>query len=134
MKITDRNAYIQNRIESAYKMLDAARVLADNNYWNSAVNRLYYSVFYAVNAILVKNAIITKSHSGVKSQFSLHFIKTGKLDKKYGKLLAELYDWRQKGDYENLYDYDAESVLPLFDLVLDMIERIDKEIKTSIPR
>ena len=132
MKPADIEAYIQNRIETAYKTLDAAKVLAENGFWNSAVNRLYYSVFYAVNAILVKNGIITQSHSGVKSQFSLHFIKTGKLDKKYGKLLAELYDWRQKGDYVNLFDYDSESVLPLFDLVIDMIEQIEKETKNTL--
>lgn len=129
MKPDDRQAYIDNRIESAYKTFEAAKVLAENGFWNSAVNRLYYSIFYIVNAILVKNGIIAQSHSGTKSQFSLHFIKSGKLEKKYGKLLAELYDWRQKGDYENLFEYDAESVLPLFDSVYDMIQVIEKEIK-----
>ena len=85
-----------------------------------------------MNAILVKNEIIAQSHSGVKSQFSLYFIKTGKLDKKFGKLLAELYDWRQKGDYENLYEFDSESVLPLFDSVLEMIQTIEKELKNAL--
>lgn len=131
MKSIDRDAYVKNRIETAYKTLDAAKILADNGFWNSAVNRLYYSLFYAVNAILVKNKIISQSHSGTRSQFSLYFIKTGKLDKKYGKLFAELYDWRQKGDYENLFEYDAESVFPLFDNVLEMIEHIEKEIKNN---
>ena len=128
MKPTDRDAYVQNRIETAYKTLDAAKILADNGFWNSAVNRLYYAVFYIVNAILVKNEIMTQSHSGAKSQFSFYFIKTGKIDKKYGKLLAELYDWRQKGDYENLFEFDSESVLPLFDSVKEMISVIEKEI------
>ena len=131
MKSADREAYVKNRIETAYKTLDAAKVLADNEFWNSAVNRLYYSVFYIVNAILVKNEIMTQSHSGAKSQFSLHFVKTGKLDKKYGKLLAELYDWRQKGDYENLYEFDSESVLPLFDSVKEMISAIENEIEKA---
>jgi uncharacterized protein (UPF0332 family) len=132
MKPVDRNEYIKNRIETAYKTLEAAKVLSENGFWNSAVNRLYYSVFYAVNAILVKHEIIAQSHSGVKSQFSLHFIKTGKLKKKYGKLLAELYDWRQKGDYESLYEFDSESVLPLFDSVLEMIQVIEKELKNAL--
>lgn len=132
MKPIDRDAYVQNRIETAYKTLEAAKVLTENGFWNSAVNRLYYSVFYIVNAILVKHEIITQSHSGAKSQFSLHFIKTGKLDKKYGKLLAELFDWRQKGDYENLYEFDSESVLPLLDSVLEMIQQIEKEIKNAL--
>ena len=132
MKSVDRNEYVKNRIETAHKTFEAAKVLSENGFWNSAVNRLYYSVFYAVNAILVQHEIIAQSHSGVKSQFSLHFIKTGKLEKKYGKLLAELYDWRQKGDYESLYEFDSESVLPLFDSVLEMIQVIEKELKNAL--
>lgn len=58
MKASDRDAYINNRIETAYKTFEAAKVLAENGFWNSSVNRLYYSVFYIVNAILVKNGII----------------------------------------------------------------------------
>lgn len=110
---------------------NAARVLADNGFWNSAVNRLYYAVFYAVNAILVHNEIYSSSHSGLRSQFSLHFIKTGKLEKKYGALLSELYDWRQKGDYDNIFDYDSDSVKPLFNRVLEMINEIRKDISKN---
>ena len=130
MKLIDRMEYVKNRIETANKTFEAAKVLAENGFWNSAINRLYYSLFYMVNALLVKNEIIAQSHSGTKSQFTLHFIKTGKLDKKYGKLLAELYDWRQKGDYENLFEFDSETVLPLFDSVKEMIKIIEKELST----
>jgi uncharacterized protein (UPF0332 family) len=128
----ERKEYAKYRIESAYKTFEAAKVLADREFWNSAVNRLYYSLFYSVNALLVIHNISIKSHSATKSQFSLHFIKTGKIDKKYGKLLAQLYDWRQKGDYENIFDYDSESVKPLFTPVLEMIELIDKEIQNTL--
>ena len=105
MKNEERAEYVNYRIETAYQTFEAAKVLSENGFWNSAINRLYYSLFYAVNALLVFNEIQTKSHSSTKSQFSLHFIKTGKLDKKYGRLLSELFDWRQKGDYENIFDY-----------------------------
>ena len=96
MTFEERVEYVKYRIESANKTFEAAKVLAENEFWNSAVNRLYYSIFYAVNALLVMNEIQTKSHSATKSQFSMYFIKTGKFDKKYGKLLSELFDWRQK--------------------------------------
>ena len=102
----ERKQYVKYRIDSAYKTVEAAKLLAEKGFWNSAINRLYYAIFYAVNALLVLNDIPTKSHSATKSKFSQHFIKTGKVDKKYGKLLAQLYDWRQKGDYENIFDYD----------------------------
>ena len=92
---------------------------------------MYYALFYAVNALLVANGIQTKSHSATKSQFSLHFVKTHKFDKKYGRLLSELFDWRQKGDYENILDYDSNSVKPLFEPVAEMIDLIEKEINNS---
>ena len=132
MNFDERKEYVKYRLESAYKTFEAAEILAKNGYWNSAVNRLYYSLFYAVNALLVANRIITKSHSSVKSQFSLHFVKSGKIDKKYGRLFSELYDWRQKGDYENIFDYDEESVIPLFEPVYEMIKIIEKEINNIL--
>ena len=49
---------------------------------------------------VVEPNIKTKTHSSVKSQFSLHYIKTERLDKKYGQLFNILFDLRQKGDYE----------------------------------
>jgi len=125
----ERKQYVEYRIDSAYKTVEAAKLRADRGFWNSAINRLYYAIFYAVNALLVLNDIPTKSHSATKSKFSQHFIKTGKIDKKYGKLLAQLYDWRQKGDYENIFDYDEESVKPLFKPVNEMIKIIHQEIK-----
>ncbi len=69
MTFEERVEYVKYRIESAHKTLEAAKILADNGFWNSSVNRLYY----AVNAILVFNKIETKTHSATKSQFSLHF-------------------------------------------------------------
>jgi len=132
MKNNERIEYVNYRIETAYQTFEAAKILSNNGFWNSAVNRLYYSLFYAVNALLVFNEIQTKSHSSTKSQFSLHFIKSGKLDKKYGRLLSELFDWRQKGDYENIFDYKQDAVLPLFPQVREMIEKIENEIKNAL--
>lgn len=99
-----KKRYAKYKIEAAYRTFDAARVLAENGFWNSAVNRLYYSLFYAVNALLVMNEIQTKSHSGSRAQFSNLFVKTHKFDIKYGKLYSQLFDWRQKGDYDNIFD------------------------------
>jgi uncharacterized protein (UPF0332 family) len=132
MNREETRQYVKYKIESAFQTYEAARVLAENGFWNSAINRLYYSVFYAVNALLVLHEIRTKSHSSTKSQFSLHFIKTGRFDKKYGRLLAELFDWRQKGDYELISDYDEESVMPLFAPVKEMLNRIQEEIEKSL--
>lgn len=128
----ERREYAKYRIESARRTFEAAKVLSKNGFWNSAVNRLYYAVFYAVNALLVLNEIQTKSHSATKSQFSLHFVKTGRFDKKHGRLLSELFDWRQKGDYENMFDYNSDLVKPLLEQAVEMIELIEEEINNAL--
>ena len=132
MTFAEKEEYIRYRINSAYSTFEAAKVLADNGFWNSAVNRLYYSAYYAVNSLLVLNDHRVKTHSATKSQFSLHFVKTGKFDRKFGQLLSELSDWRQKGDYDNIYDYDQVSVQPLFEPVKEMLDQIRAEIQKSI--
>jgi len=68
----------------------------------------------------------------MRTQFSKNFIKTGKLDKKYGNLLVQLYDWRQKGDYENLFDFTEDNVNQLFEPVYEMLEMIENEIKNAL--
>ena len=32
-----------------------AQILAENERWNSAINRLYYAVYYAVSALLLSS-------------------------------------------------------------------------------
>ena len=40
--------------------------------------------------------------------FGLHFIKTGKIDKKYGRWLNRLKDERENGDYDIFTSFDRE--------------------------
>jgi uncharacterized protein len=132
MKDNERLEYIKFRIDSAYETHRAAILLFENGFWNSSVNRLYYSVFYAVNALLVLNEIQPKTHSTVNNQFSQHFVKTGIFEPRFGRLLNTLYDWRQRGDYESLFLYDKESVEPLLESCLDMIKQIEVEINKNL--
>lgn len=78
------------------------------------------------------NEIDSQTNSGMRTQFSKYFIKAGKLDKKYGKLLVQLYDWRQQGDYENLFDFSEETVIQLIEPVNEMLSTIDKELKNAL--
>ena len=128
MTIDNREDYIKYRFLRAEESLDDALILAEKEKWNTVVNRLYYSCFYAVIALLLKNNIETQTHDGARTQFGLNFIKTGLIDKKYGKLYTKLFDYRQKGDYGDLYDYDEETVKPLIEPVKDFLGEIKKHI------
>jgi uncharacterized protein (UPF0332 family) len=120
--------YINYRINSAKETLEAARLLAENKHWNSAINRLYYSCFYIISALLYTYDINANSHAGLKHQFTLHFIKSGLIDKELGRVFVELFDWRQKGYYGDFYDFDKEKTMPLFNPVETLISTIESLI------
>ncbi|CAN5730054.1 HEPN domain-containing protein [soil metagenome] len=123
--------FINYRIGKAKETLRAAQVLIENNLWNSAVNRLYYACFYAVSALLEHSALTAKTHTGVKSQFFLHFVKAGKISMELGKLYADLFDGRQKGDYNDFYDFEEETVVALFQSSKELLRKIEKFINAD---
>tara|TARA_R110002012_G_scaffold232845_2_gene405737 strand:- start:38020 stop:38229 length:210 start_codon:yes stop_codon:yes gene_type:complete len=61
--------YINYRIEKSSEIYDDALLLAQNHRWNSCVNRLYYSSYYLVSALLYKNGVKAETHNGTKTQF-----------------------------------------------------------------
>lgn len=128
MTISNKDDYIKYRFHRSEETFDEALILAEKEKWNAVLNRLYYSCFYAVISLLLKNNIETQTHEGARTQFGLHFIKAGKIDKKYGKLFSKLFDLRQKGDYGDLFDFDKMVVEPLIDQVKEFVEVIKKQI------
>ncbi|MDP2887560.1 MAG: HEPN domain-containing protein [Bacteroidota bacterium] len=126
MSIENREEYINYRFQRAVESYEEALILADNKRWNAVINRLYYSCFYAVVALLLKNNIETQTHDGARTQFGLNFVKPGIVETKYGKLFSKLFDYRQKGDYGDLFDYDEALVFPLIIQVKEFIEELKR--------
>ena len=123
------NELIKYRIVRAKETFRDAQILADQERWNSAINRLYYAAYYIVTALLLSKDLKPTTHNGVKSNFSEHFVKTGIVSKDIGKIYSQLFTWRHKGDYADLFDFDEEKVLPYFEPVKDLIETIEKKLK-----
>lgn len=119
---------ITYRIARAKDTLDDAQILADRGKWNSAINRLYYAAYYAIIALLLSADLKPTTHNGAKSNFSEHFVKSGKVDKELGKIFSQLFTWRQKGDYDDLFNFQKEKVLPYFEPVKKLISEIEKLI------
>jgi uncharacterized protein (UPF0332 family) len=120
----NRDSYVAYRLEKAKETYDDAILLIKNEKWTSDVNRLYYTCYYAVSALLLSKDIITKTHSGIKSQFFLHFVKNGDIPIEMGKLYSDLFDWRHKGDYGDFFDFKKEEVKPLAQPVKNFLNLI----------
>ena len=119
-----REDYINYRISKSLEVFNDARLLADNNRWNSCVNRLYYSSFYLVSALLFKNDIKTQTHNGTRTQFNHHFVKSGIVPNPMAKLYSNLFTWRLESDYSDFLDFDSETVLRLIIEVSEFNETI----------
>lgn len=119
---------IKYRLLRARDTYEDAQILADRQKWNSTINRLYYSAYYAVMALLLFSELKPATHNGAKSNFTEHFIKTERIPKEFGKIYSQLFTWRQKGDYDDLFDFNEEKVLPYFEPVKRLIDLIDELI------
>ncbi len=91
---------LKGYIDKSKEKLRAAEILLKNEEYDDAVSRAYYSCFHAAQAVLLTEDLSADSHQGVVNLFGLHFVKTGKFDKKFGRMLVNLKDDRENGDYE----------------------------------
>jgi uncharacterized protein len=87
-------------IENAQEVLEVAQLNLDNGFYTSAVNRAYYAIFYAANAILVTKRLSQRKHSGVINAFRQYFVKTGLIAPQYSDVYGRIMGNRHTSDYE----------------------------------
>ena len=102
------------RLQRARESLGDARLLAEAKRWNPCVNRLYYACFYAVSALLAQEGMSSSKHSGVRSLFNRHFVKTGKISVDIGRIFNDLFERRQEGDYIDFVRFEPSQVYAWF--------------------
>ena len=100
------------RVERTNETLEDAHILANSERWNACVNRLYYACFYAVSALLIKKGLSSAKHSGIRSLFNLHFVKSGKIPKDLARIYNDLFERRQEGDYLDFVSFKESQVRP----------------------
>lgn len=123
--IGSKKDLINCRLSRAKDTFEDAIILAEKEKWNSAINRLYYSAYYAVMALLLNSDLKPTTHNGAKSLFSEFFVKRGIIPIESGKLYSQLFTWRQKGDYDDFFNFDKEKVTPYFEPVKGLINVIE---------
>jgi uncharacterized protein (UPF0332 family) len=126
-----RMAVVKYRLERAIKTLEEAKYMRKGNFFNAAVNRLYYACYYAVTALLLARNIEANTHSGVKTMLSFHFVRTGLLSLEDGATFSNLFDKRHSSDYDDFTYCDAALVDYLIPRSEDFINAIEKLINQS---
>lgn len=118
MSLTDdeRNAIVEYRIEKAFSALDDVRQAAAGGRWSMAANRLYYAIYHAASALLINDGYEARTHNGVITLISKHYVMSGILPKEDGRLMKKIFELRQEADYDDFIDAteaDINDYLPL---------------------
>lgn len=110
--MTDLEALSHYRIGEAEETLrDAEKMLAGDFSRRSVVNRSYYVMFYAVLALHLRfgTKLRTSKHAGVISLFDSEFVRPGRMDVKFSRMLHGIFELRLEGDYKEHTAIDLES-------------------------
>jgi len=106
---------IKREINRSRKALKAAEILYKARLNEDAISRSYYTILHAAKAVLLFEDIKVDSHGAVKKLFSLHFIKSGKLDAEYSRILREEQDDRLQAEYDVSFVPEKDQVLKRID-------------------
>lgn len=105
------NELILYRLERSKLCADEAKSALDNGFLFNAENRIYYSCFYAVTALALKNEFITSKHKQLIGWFNHYFIKPGIIPIQYGRFYKSAFDKRQESDYDDYVTFEVEEVI-----------------------
>ncbi len=92
-----------HRLSRAKEFIEEAEILFTAKSYKGANNRAYYSIFYAMRAVLALSGEDFKRHSGVIQYFQKNYIKTGIFEKKCFDIITTASRIRNASDYDDFY-------------------------------
>ena len=130
-KEKDIKEVINYWIEKSIESLNAAKDELKAGRLSFSVNRIYYSCFYIVNALLLQRGLKFRKHSGVRSAFHKHIVKTGLVEPEEGMFYDELFEARQRGDYIELVQFEKRQVTKWLEMSNKFVEKMRNLIKNT---
>ena len=100
---------MDEKVKIAFKksleLLKVSELNFNNKFYADSINRSYYAVFHAANALLIKKGIFSKKHKGTIRKFGLEYVINDSFNKEIGKFFSHIEKDREKVDYD--YSYEA---------------------------
>ncbi len=121
--------YAKRCLELAKEYLEDSKKLLELKRFRSAIDRAYYAMFHAAQAILAFKGIAPpKTHKGLRELFGKEIILKGLIEKDFGKDLTRAFELRQASTYE-VYAKFGEDVVGE---IVEKAERFVSKIKELI--
>jgi len=103
----------------------------DQGFYDFAVSRAYYAMFYAAQTLLLKDNLSFSKHSATISAFGKHFAKSGRVPVEYHRYLIEAQTSRNIGDYDIHSDLTADDASVHIDRAQQFIQHATKFLSQS---
>ena len=76
-----RNEAIKIKMQKAEAFMSEIDALFQIKFYNTLINRLYYSCFHATKALMLTKDLVSKTHSGIVSILNEKFVLENTFDK-----------------------------------------------------
>jgi len=123
---------VEHRLEKSEEALRAAQSMFDQGMLIFAMNRIYYSMYYSVQALFALQDKSFSKHGQIKGFFNREYVKSGKLSKDMGRLFNKAFEYRQKFDYVDFVTPDESMVAEYITKAQVFCDQIRKYVKTGI--
>ncbi len=114
------------RLERAKEECETAELLYKENKLLVANNRAYYSIFYAIRAILAMEKIDFKRHKDVLAYFNQNYVKTEIFPRQMGRRIIMASKVREDSDYDEKYEPSSEATVLQIATAKELIELVEK--------
>ncbi len=121
----ERITLVELEMEKSKRIFSEIEVLLNAQLWSNAASRLYYSVYHAVCALLIKDGHEATTHQGNHIVFGAYYVKTGIFPPEYGRFYIQLQTLREQSDYNCVYDVTPEELNEKIPVAKELIHRID---------
>ncbi len=119
---------VQGLINKSKHAIKVAQELLSQGYPSDSASKSYYAIFYAAQALLKTFKIDVVKHSAVEAAVGFHFVKTGKIDQKYHRIMLDARKLREIADY----DIQEEIIRPQAAIKIQEAKEFLKLVKTFL--
>lgn len=127
----DRRIIVELEPEKAENIFAEHEVLLKAGFWSTLANRLYYSLFHAVTALLINDGHEVGTHKGAAIRFQQYYVKKHIFSVEEGRFYSQLQSMRESADYNCSFEVSENDVLTKIEPARQLIEKIKQYIYHS---
>ena len=120
-----------HRVEQAKEDFQAGVLLYEKNFYKSANNRAYYSIFHSIKAVLSLEPIDFKRHKDVIAYFNKNYIHTEIFPKSMGRRIQNASTIREDSDYDDEFVVNADKTKEQLDTAEELIKLVENYINSK---